>query len=418
MMVQLTKAWCALVPALALLPVQASAQANASEPAQDPAASAKPTATASVEGGAFTFVKNEASDESVYDFNYSSPESPVLPLIGVEGDQIARVDSLRTFGINVGNSFGLGDQAGAVAIDFSPYWALAGDDVTLSQYRGDGESGGLSNLQRYLARSKIGLAFSTGDEATGQPSSFVASFGIKLLDQSDKLLSTDFDKCIKDKLSPLNQQILREIAEAEDSSLGNGLVNVPQARKDQINKLYDECAKVAGRAIAGAGFVDVGVGHRMTGDPGDIDNLKSAGTLVWATAGTGQVFGKKDQGGARAVAHARFTFDDSLFDDSFVLQGERDSIQLVAGIESIPNPSKPERFRWSLQGGWTKQNAVLPVEEDRNFWRYQANLTLRVSDSVWLVGTLGRVSGEGVEDDTMALIGISFTPPSNASIFD
>jgi hypothetical protein len=414
MMAHMTKTWWAFVPACTLLSAPLSAQADARQPAPEAAPSLKPKEDAAKLEEAITLVKNEASDESVYNFNYSSPESPVLPLIGVEGDQITRVDSLRTFGINVGNSFGLGDQAGAVAIDFSPYWALAGDDVTLSQYRAEGSAGGLSNFDRYLARSKVGLAFSTGDEATGQPSSFVVSFGVKLLDQSDRLLREDFDTCVDAKLVP----VILSSSPTGGRPEGNGDITPPKAQNDLINKLYDECAKVAGRAIAGAGFVDVGVGHRMTGDPGDIDNLKSAGTLIWATAGTGRLFGKKEQGGARAVAHARFTFDDSVFDESFVLQGERDSVQLVAGIESIPNPSKPERFRWSLQGGWTKQNAVLPVEEDRNFWRYQANLTLRVSDSVWLVGTLGRVSGEGVEDDTMALIGISFTPPSNASIFD
>jgi hypothetical protein len=87
-------------------------------------------------------------------------------------------------------------------------------------------------------------------------------------------------------------------------------------------------------------------------------------------------------------------------------------------MESASNPAKPERFRWSLQGGWTKQDAVLPTEEDRDFWRYQASLTLRLTDSIWLIGTLGRVSGDGVEDDTKALIGLTFTPPSSDSIFE
>lgn len=382
---------------------------------------------------AVALIENRAADESVYEFSYAAPGSPVLPLIGVAGDQITRSESLRKFGFAVLGGLSGKSSGQGFAIDLTPYWLLSRQTMSLYEYRQ-----GQSRIGRIAARTKVGLAFSLGDKATARPSSYVASVSTSLLDAQDKLYSDSFDKCVLG--SPIEQafiQIHEQIAEemskkpgkppSEWEALQSALFE--KYEKDNpglIDRTYSECATRLSKVLAAKPALDVGYGYRWRGTPGEFGQLTSSGSVVWGTFVTGVIGGVDDKAvrpgplaglRLRGLVHARYTIKDDVLDDKFVLKGRRDSSMIVAGIESAPalDPKKTEHLRWTLQAGWNQQTAVLPTDVNKNYWRYQAVVSMRLRDGLWLNGTLGRVSGRGVVADTQTLLSLTFTQPGMPS---
>lgn len=378
---------------------------------------------------ALTFYKNEAADDSVFEFSYASPGSPALPLVGIEGDQIARVDSLRKFSIGLINGFSGSSGKPGIAIDFAPYYAFSSKKLSLGAYRSQ-----LGPAERIAARSKLGVAASFGDKATGRPSSLVTSFSTKLLDAQDGLFDTTFSECVADgKLSAFFDTTFDRIRdESNKIPLGERLAfrerrfnELLADNKTVLDKEYADCATRLAKSLAVKPSWDAGMGVRLTGAPGRLGHLEAGGTVFWTTLASGIIGARELDSEAgplarlrlRAVAHVRYTLNETQFDDTFVLQGKKNAAMLVAGLESAPwsDPAKIEHFRWNIQAGWNRQNAVKPTDEDKNYWRYLGVASFRVANGIWLNGTLGRVSGKGVKSDTTALLGFTFSPPTTPS---
>ena len=161
-----------------------------------------------------TLLSNKADDESAFEFSYAAPGSPVLPLLGVTGDQITRSESLRKFGFAVLNGFGGKGADQAIAFDFSPHWVLSPQTLSLEEYRSSGNAMG-----RLAARTKVGLAVSFGDKTAGRPSSMVSSISTSLLDSHDALFNSTFTKCIRgEAMSAIMMQIAAQPDDDADAS--------------------------------------------------------------------------------------------------------------------------------------------------------------------------------------------------------
>lgn len=384
---------------------------------------------------AISLIENKAKDESAFEFVYAAPGSPVLPLIGVEGDQITRSESLRKWGIGLLTGLG-GQQTGpGLAIDFNPYWSFSKRAMSLEDYRSGSNFAG-----RIAARTKVAAAFSFGDKAASRPSSIVTSLSTSLLDSHDQLFSDTFSSCIAGSAieSAFTEIHIRASNDYRIHGLEPGYSiegKLAEFREEYeknnpgvIDTIYADCATRLGKAMASAPSLDVGAGIRQRGSPGQLSHLENSGTILWGTFATGVLGGSDEEQDTsragplaklrvRGLLHARYTFKEDVLDDKFVLQGRRDMGMIVAGIESAPSldPKKTETLRWNLQAGWNRQSAVLPTEVDKRFWRYQAIASLRIRDGLWANGSLGRVSGKGVKSDTKALLTLTFTEPGKAS---
>jgi hypothetical protein len=409
--------------------------------------SAMPTIAAAedaktADADAVALIENRADDESVYEFSYAAPGSPVLPLIGVAGDQITRSESLRKFGFAVLGGLSGKSPGQGLAIDFTPYWLLSRQAMSLHEYRQ-----GNNLLGRIAARTKVGLAFGLGDKASARPSSYVASVSTSLLDAQDQLYSDNFDKCvlgspIEQAFDSIHNQIAAEMVAEINANKDKPNKDKPEpdwvARQTAlyekyetdnpglIDRTYSECATRLSKVLAARPALDIGFGYRWRGTPGDFGQLTSSGSVLWGTFVTGVIGGRDEKAvrpgplaglRLRGVVHARYTIKDDVLDEKFVLKGRRDSTMIVAGIESAPalDPKKTEPLRWTLQAGWNRQTAVLLTDVDKNYWRYQAVVSVRLRDGLWLNGTLGRVSGRGVIADTQTLLSLTFTQPGKPS---
>lgn len=394
-------------------------------------------AEAETDDGTFSIYENKAQDETLFDFSYLSPTSPVLPLVGVEGDQITRIGGLRPFGVALLSGLNGSSSAPAIALDIAPYWALGRRTTNLADYYA------FSPIDRVVARSKASLAVAWGDKASGQPSSLVLSLGSRLFDAQDRLADKAFDACLDEaglqkSFREKNDRIATmlgalqlagktpvEIEEAETLAEAN-LEKELKSFDDQITKIHAACVLAQSKRMEAAPGLDAGFGIRFNGQPSGFANFNQTGAVFWSTWTSGLLLGAAAEGKAqgpvsglraRAVVHARYTLKQAVFSDTFVLQGKRNALAVVGGIESVPGAQgdAPDRFRWNLQAGWNRQNAVLPTEEDRNYWRYQAVGQFRIGSGLWLNATLGRVSGKGVRSDTKASIGFTFSEPSHAT---
>lgn len=385
----------------------------------------------------FNLYEDKAEDETLFDFSYASPTSPALPLVGVEGDQITRIGGLRPFGVALLSGLNGSASSPAIAIDFAPFWALGNRTTNLENYYR------FSAIDRIAARSKASLAVAWGEKASGRPSSLVFSLGSRLFDDQDKLADRAFDTCLNeaglqklfkqkhDHIASLAVTLQREgktpvqIADAisqAEADLQKELKSVD----DQITRIHAACVLAQSKRMEAAPGLDAGFGLRLNGQPAGLAGFKQTGAVFWSTWTSGVIGGTLpadvERGPvtglrARAVVHARYTLKQAVFSDTFVLQGKRNALAVVAGIESVPStePNASDKFRWNLQAGWNRQNAVLPAEKDKNYWRYQAVGQFRISSGLWLNATLGRVSGKGVTSDTKASIGFTIVPASNAT---
>jgi hypothetical protein len=190
--------------------------------------------------------------------------------------------------------------------------------------------------------------------------------------------------------------------------------------KPRLEASYKKCAEALARRLARRKALDFGAGYRLTGTPGKFRDFQSSGAILWATFSTGalgdpELPAAAGQGRAnpfrmQGVIHARYTLAERFYNDAGAITGKADSGLVVASLESVPSPDDSERFRWSLQAGWTKQDSPNGVDPDKEYWRYLGIARFRLARGVWLNGTFGRVSGRGVERDTYATFGVSFAP--------
>ena len=378
---------------------------------------------------------NPAKVAGLFDFAYGAPESPVLPLVGVAGDQITRVESFRKLGLALLNG-SKGDEPLALALDFSPYWLLSRGAVSLQDYRG------FSAGQSAVARAKGAVAISEG-EAGKTPSSIVFSLSSKFLGAQDPLKDTTFETCIKGTANtPAPFWRLADQVEAAGMA---GVLAVPANRPDLANAAFDEavaakakelkphleaayksCADEVSKLLAQRASLDAGGGFRLNGEPGKLKDLKDSGVVLWTTYATGVVGGGRNDPfsaslptmSVRGVLHARYTVAEAAFDSTGVRKGSADSGMVVAGLENAPDAEGDDRIRWNLQAGWNRQGSADPSIKTKDYWRYLAIAQVKAADRLWLKATVGRVEGRGVESDTYILVGVSFTPTWSASAIE
>ncbi len=418
-----------------------------------PSAIAQPAPDRGENTDPIVFYNNAAKNAALFDFTYGPPQSPVLPLVGVEGDQITRLDSFQKFGLSLFRGLETSGAGPALALDFSPYWMLTRDAVSLRDYRG------FAPIERVAARAKASIAVSEGNEDDGRPSSLILSIASKLLRASDPLLDTvsetSFEYCIKGsqtapgELWRLADEIERAATSADvlprpgdvlgpngDPESANAAFDAARANKAETLKprmeaAYRRCVDRIATQMALRPSFDFGAGIRMNGTPGGLDNLENSGAIVWATYATGAISLGREREAApdaprsllstlprpsmRGVLHVRYTFDEAAFDDKNQRTGEADAALVALGLESVTRNASTDRFRWSLQGGWNRQDAASPTSKDRDYWRYLANVDTRVMEGIWISGTLGRVEGDGIEDDTYATIALKFSATGAAT---
>ncbi len=302
------------------------------------------------------------------------------------------------------------------------------------------------------------------------PSGIVLGISTKLLRTSDPLLDSDYDVCVKaafdaaredmeaagsasaapvlkleerqlralgvDTSKPLAGEFTRlgitpaqlqalnksgklvSSADVEAARLQGKRAWLGSIRASSLNAALATCDDEMSGRLASAASLDVGFGQRWTGDPGRLHNLRGSGTILWATYSSGVLNRKSEFFRARLIFHGRYVIGETAYDDLFIRQGRSDSVTVALGIESAPEEPSLERFRWSIQTGYTDKGAAGPDTQDQRYWRTLGTAAVKVTDEFWLTGTYGKVAGKGIENDDYFLFGVTFSPPAKKKGLD
>jgi len=125
----------------------------------------------------------------------SVPEAPAFVALGITPDKITRPTSPRELGAALLN--GVDDQGNlqtGVAIDFVPYLALGGDDLTLALYRQN--DFGPIGMRRIASRFAVSAATSKGTDSDDKSVRLALGFRLTPWDEGDARANTTIDGCV------------------------------------------------------------------------------------------------------------------------------------------------------------------------------------------------------------------------------
>lgn len=123
------------------------------------------------------------------------PSSPAFTVLGLSPDRVARPTSPRELATDLLN--GVDDQGNlqtGLAIDFVPYLLIAGDELTLAQYRQN--DFGPIGLRRLAARSQLSLATTKGTSDDDKSVRLAAGLHVTPWDTGDARMNLTLDTCI------------------------------------------------------------------------------------------------------------------------------------------------------------------------------------------------------------------------------
>lgn len=365
------------------------------------------------------WVNNAAIDLAV-------PTSPAFAVLGVTPETVVRPEGPRNLAVGLLSGVDpRGNLQTGLAFDTAPYLLLAGDEVTLRQYREDDYVG---YVVRLLGRTQVSLATAKGatddDDATrlglglrltlwdeGDPrldDALLACFGerwaeskaereawqdrvTELTVEIDLLEQTGGDE---ERLAELRQQL--EQLQAEGAALETEL-------KEDVRGCRSDPA-IRGSLWNNSAW-SVGLAPTWTAEDGAIDELGWSGVGLWTTFGYGfeNVPGLEDS--AEILLHGRIRTDEEVPDEAGNFF-EQDSFTLGTQLR-VAGPDIGTATLGGPDLSFIVDLAYIDNDrkgrDDEELFRYGIGAEYQVSSDVYLQLSLGSESGG--DDDESFLLG-------------
>lgn len=323
----------------------------------------------------------------------SVPDSPAFTVLGLTPEEVARPTTARKLATSLLNGV---DRNGVlqtgVAIDTVPYLALAGQLVTLDDYRKR------SNYAlRFLARTQVSVGTAKASDVNDKAMRIGLGVRMTLFDRGDPRSDALLDKCFDERpelpepptfVTPAPPDRPEDIEEwTRDVERGRRALQDFQAKIDsyvtRVNAVVADCREQARKRNWNASKLIVAVAPTWASPSGSADDLGRSGSGVWATLAYGfeQVPGL--QHNAQLLVHARRRNDEPILTakDSNVseLQDSRLlGVQLRAGSASTTIAAEGIHERRTPPSG--------VATADR---RYSVGFEHRVADNLWLGLAMG-----------------------------
>jgi hypothetical protein len=323
----------------------------------------------------------------------SVPDSPAFTVLGLTPEEVARPTTARKLATSLLNGV---DRNGVlqtgVAIDTVPYLALAGQLVTLDDYRKR------SNYAlRFLARTQVSVGTAKASDVNDKAMRIGLGVRMTLFDRGDPRTDAVLDECFDGRpklpeapsfVTPPPPDRPEEIEEwTRDVERGRNALQEFQAQiasyVTRVNTAVATCREAARKRNWNASKMIVAVAPTWTSQTGSGDDLARSGSGVWTTLAYGfeQVPGL--QRNAQLLVHARWRDDEpvltakdpKVFDlrDSRLL-----GLQLRAGTASTTIAAEGINERVTPPSGG--------ATTDR---RYSVGFEHRVADNLWLGLAMG-----------------------------
>jgi hypothetical protein len=310
------------------------------------------------------------------DADWLIPESPAFSVLNVTPQSVTRPSSPRELAVALLNSLDANNnpQQG-VAIDTTPYLLLAGDSITIADYRND-------YLTRILSRSQLSLATTKGQNDADKAFRAAASVRATLWDLGDPRLDKQLDRCFESMPFPPLPP-LPPGAESDPETIRR----MEQQRTDALKPLAASCRKESRQRNWNRSAWDIAVARVWINTDGSAGDLSNGGASVWSSIAYG-------------------------FERQPVL---RDSAQLIGMVritngEQVPDAATPPvfteqdsryvgvRFRFggesrvfNIEGLSIRTSA--PGATDERYTRYTLGGDIKIGEDVWLNVSFGQNSG-------------------------
>jgi hypothetical protein len=311
-----------------------------------------------------------------YSLDLSVPESPAFALLGVAPQSVIHPTSVRAFAGSLVNGIGSGGEIQqGLALDTAPYALIAGDDMTLTRYRGD-------TLARRLMNTQLSIATAKAEEdPSGKGTKAAVGVHMKVYDLGDPRLSDELANCYEAasnavfSATPINPKLPAEERE-----------KLIAERQKMLSGPFASCRKAARDKLWNRTSWVIGLAGSWTNKGNISDGMRSDGSAVWTTFAYGFEGVQALERYAQLLVHGRLR-DDEVVTNKAVSSGvaTRDSSLLGTRLRL---GSESGVFMVEGSYSWGR----LDSGEKENVRRVAVGGEIKVSKDIWLVGSIG---GEG-----------------------
>ena len=318
----------------------------------------------------------------------SVPESPAFTILGLSPQSVVRPSNTQELGAALLNGVDKnGNFQTGLAVDFTPYSLLYGDNVTLGRYQ---ENANGFNIVRQLWRLQTSLATAKG--ATTDDKSVRVALGFRLTpwDLGDPRLDSSL---LRSDKTPGVVDCLRGVARA--IVFGEGIDDSDAAQvaeaTQRLKRGSQACRERAAEHLWNNSSFSLGGAPSWISKDGSADHLTWNGAGAWASLGYGfeGVPGLEDF--AQLIVHARYHVEEQVPDAKAKGQFlKQDSTALGGRLRVLLT----ERFNLSLEGLWIREEPVSRATSDST--RVSIAAEYRLASGLWLEFSVG---GEGGRRD-------------------
>lgn len=199
------------------------------------------------------------------------PESPAFSVLGITADKVVRPGNVRALALAMIQGVDEhGNVQNGLALDFTPYLLLYGDELALADYR-------KSRLAQFLSHVQLSLGTAKGQDVNDESMRFAAGLRARIFDLGDPRMDTDFDSCIK--------RVHDRVFDPGPIPPASTAEEIAQKIKENERLLEvgaKSCRNKHAEKSLGKPALDVGVSPLWVSEDGQSKNLRGRGVAAWS----------------------------------------------------------------------------------------------------------------------------------------
>ncbi len=204
------------------------------------------------------------------------PQSPAFAVLGVTPDKVVRPGNTRELALGLIQGVDeRGNLQNGVALDFSPYLLLYGDELTLKDYRS-------SKFSQFASHVQISLGTSKGQEEADKSERLAAGLRATIFDFGDPRMDTNFDTCVNDA-----HTLVLSLPPIPPTADAGEIAEAIKKREQMLEQGMKKCREKHAEESVGKAALDIGFSPLWISEDGQSKNLKSSGIAAWISCKKG-----------------------------------------------------------------------------------------------------------------------------------
>ena len=304
------------------------------------------------------------------------PESPAFSVLGITPDKVVRPGNGRELALALINGVNEnGNFQNGVALDFSPYLLLFGDNLTLAEYREH-------SFAQFASHVQLSFGTSKGQDDKDKSERVAAGLRATIFDSGDPRMDTKFDDCVK-----AAHDTVLNMGPIPPGAIVEEIADKIKERERILEQKVKQCRDKHAEESIGKPALDIGLSPLWISEDGQNKNLKSSGIAAWSSFKAGY---KR----LLMIANVQYKSKDSQpapAPTGGLLQGRSISGGLKARIGSAASA-------FLAQGVYT---SFTPEGKQKDeYYLYSIGGEVKLANNLWLEVSVGGTSGKEVSNSS------------------